>query len=154
MPTPGLDAGGITPEFKLLYCSWTWSGSFFFCCLFVHFSLLISFLLLLLLIFLLWVFYCYFYSFFFSFYTINFTIIIFSSWLTFPSHSHILLCYNPLLFPQQIALPLITHSLHPALTFPSHSLPTCHQITLPPLYSSPTDQPTIPTLHNPKPCNP
>jgi hypothetical protein len=45
-PTPGLDAGGVTPELKF-YCSWTWRGlvCLFVSCLFVHLSPLISFLL-------------------------------------------------------------------------------------------------------------
>jgi hypothetical protein len=36
--TPGLDAGGVTPELKLrlkFYCSWTWRA---FCCLFSFLS--------------------------------------------------------------------------------------------------------------------
>jgi hypothetical protein len=44
----------------------------------------------------------------------------------------------------------LTHSVPQALTFPSHSLPTCHQTTLPLSHSSPIKQPTILTLYNPK----
>jgi hypothetical protein len=45
--TPGLDAGGVTPELKLrlkFYCSWAWRVFVvcFLSCLFVHLSPLIS----------------------------------------------------------------------------------------------------------------
>jgi hypothetical protein len=52
------------------------------------------------------------------------------------------------LFPKNCSAP--SHPLFlPALTFPSHSPQPVPRLLLPPTHSSPADQPTIPTLHNP-----
>jgi hypothetical protein len=90
---------------------------------------------------------------FYSYYTINFTITIFSSLLS-PLHSPSFSCakihcsHSQLLF-----LPLLTHS-PPALTFPSHSPPTCHHTTPPshtltacwPTYYTNFTQPQLPAI--------
>jgi hypothetical protein len=130
MPIPGLDSGGEIPELRLkFYCSWIWCVFFFPCCLDYLFVLL------------LWGFLFLFFFSFFSFYTTNFTITIFSSLLTSPSFSLLLLCENPLhSFLMTLCAP--SHPLlTPACTLPSHSPPTCHQ-TIPPSYTLTTCWPT------------
>jgi hypothetical protein len=145
---PGLDAREVTPKLKLrlkFYCSWTWCLFFFlfvcFCfCLFVcSFFPLIS-LRFFLFGWLVW------FSIFTSF-LLSFFLSILS---TFPSsssrpYSHPfhspscakIICPPP---PNNSFCPFLP-TLSLALTFPSHSSPTCHQTT-PPSYTLITHWPT------------
>jgi hypothetical protein len=94
----------------------------------------------------------YFYScYLFSFYTINFTVTIFPS-LLLPLHSPSRSCAKIHCSPsQQFVLPHLTHSLPLPSPSPSILSQPVTRLPLTPTHSSPTDQPTIPTLHKPKP---
>jgi hypothetical protein len=105
------------------------------CCLFIFYSEFFVFILFT-------------YS-FFSFYTMNITITIFSSQLSHP-YSPSSSCAKIYCSPAQLLfLPLVIHSF--PLSTPSPSILPQHVTTLPllPTHSTPTDQPAIPTLHNP-----
>jgi hypothetical protein len=135
MPIPGLDTGGITTELKLrlkFYCSWTW------------------WVLLLLL------FVCLFHE---CGFFISIFIPIFFFLLSLPSpsshpyshpfHSSSFSCAKTHCSPSQLLfLPLRIHSQPLPSTSPSILPQPVTRLPLPPTYSSPADQPIIPTWHN------
>jgi hypothetical protein len=84
---------------------------------------------------------------------INFTITIFLSlflFLHFPSFSCAIIHCSP---AQVIFLSLLIYSVILS-SLPHLSPQPVTTLHVPPTHSSPADQPTVPTVHNPRPCNP
>jgi hypothetical protein len=115
-----MDARGVTIELKLIlkfYCSWTW-------CVF----LIVFFPLFCFFVVLVWVFNFYsYFLFFFAYYHLY--------------HHHLLIpTLTPFTLPPSVLkfialIPILSAPSHPlsptTLTLPSHSSPTCHQMTTP-----------------------
>jgi hypothetical protein len=90
----------------------------------------------------------------FFFGIINFNITIFLSLLFPPALSLLFLCYNTLFaLPTMFSAPSHPLSL-PDFTSPSYPPQPVTTLPLPRTHSPPADYPSMPTVHNPSPCNP